>query len=595
MFTLDAVITPPSTYSSSIGFGSSYQGGISVSADRLAVGAWSANAAFIYARSGTQWQLEATLNSIRGSELFGLCVSLSGDHLVVGAPNANPTGGGSYSGAVYLYALSPTSGAWERRQVLTEPSPAVNRMYGWHVALRGSTLAVGGYGFGMPGRVHVYGVDASGLARASSHVMLTPADAVGSASGAYFGWSLALAADESRLLVGAVRANGVRGNAYLFETRGTANRSWMETARFEDASGAAGDRFGTSVALGASRLVLIGSKHKSIGTAHHNGGAFMWASNATAMSPATPSNAPSTPSVADGGGGYAPAQLLVPPAGDGALNGGAVVMHGDVAIVGPYAAGCNPMPGETCATTPDNGRVYVYAGCDGAAAEQGSTMGLAPANCTLVQTISPPSADVTTDKFGGSLSLDGQTLAIASPLAYGTGRVYVYRTASPPPAPPPEPPSPSPPPHPPNLAPVPPPLPPPISPPPSPPLPPPGVPPPVLPPSPPPPLSPPLPLSPPPPLLPPPPQVPSSLPPPLSTPASPALAFIDASQQSAPGASSTPLIAAAVGATLVSLVLLAGAYSATRWRSRAKKLDAGVEVAGATAVVTQTSTTSESI
>merc|ERR1719201_2808356 len=116
----------------------------------------------------------------------------------------------------------------------------------------------------------------------------------------------------------------------------------------------------------------------SVGGAQYNGAAFLYADDGGGADAAIDA----TGGDARAGGGeanvsYSLSQLLVPPAGDGALNGGAVALSGEVAIVGPYGGGC----GSACTAAPDHGRVYVYSGCR--------------TNCSLSQVLSPPSNDAT--------------------------------------------------------------------------------------------------------------------------------------------------------------------------------------------------------
>jgi len=545
-YSLVSTVQPPSGFGINSYFGGTYAGAVSLSAGRLAVGAWGANRAAIFARAGSAWVLEEQFEGDSSGEFFGLCLALDGGNVVIGAPNADPLGYGGYSGAVYLYSRTASTGVWARQQVVTEPSPASNNVFGWNVALRGSTLAVGAYGSSsFAGRVHAWSLS-SGSVVPSSHTVLAPSDAVGLAPNAFFGWSVALSADERTLMSGAVRANGVRGVAYAFRRVGS---TWVESAKLEDEQGGAGDRYGTSIALSVTTTddgtavgsVLCGSKHKSIGGRHHNGGGFLYAINASSP----------TQTIEEA---ITQRSLLVPPAGDGALNGGAVALLGGTAVVAPYGAGCNPLPGESCAPSPDVGKAFVYRGCAGGA------HGAAP--CSLAQVITPPASDTTIDKFGAGLALDVDLetdldlLAISSPLAFGDGRVYIYRWLPLPPPPPPlappsmppspptppppsplAPPSPALPPLPPRSKPVAPPSPPPsppsppppspLTPPSPPPLPPPSVPLPSLPPSPPPHVPPsPLPSTPPsrPPLPPspsPPPPAPPPSPLPLPPPSSP--------------------------------------------------------------------------
>lgn len=469
-YELDASLAAPS---------GTYNGAISASNDTIVVGSWQTNAANVYSKVGSNWEVEASLSADGTNELFGMSVALFGTTLAVGAPNA----GGSYIGAVYLLRHNGT--AWARTQVLTESTSNTNSLFGWHVALGGQrTLAVGSYGaYSFEGRVFAYRLDASGSAILGSKQVLRASDA---SPGAYFGWSLALAADGTALAVGAVRADGVRGRAYLFERvadeGGAAAALWNETTRLLDPQAHPGDRFGTSVALAAARrsgnatLTLVcGTKHKSIGGASHNGGAFLYVRDREGE---TPTNGSSTATAAAifPAQGWSEPHLLVPPAGSGALNGGGVALEHDVLVIAPYAAGCNPMPGEICAAVPDHGRVYVYVGCNGHVVENASSP------CTPHQTLRPPTDDGTLDGFGGSVALSALTgsgedsanggntgvedrpafLVVGSPRAFGNGRVYVYRWS--PPSPPARPPPPRPPLAPPSS---PPPTPPPLAPPPT--------------------------------------------------------------------------------------------------------------------------------
>ena len=245
-------------------------------------------------------------------------------------------------------------------------------------------LVVGAYGSSdFEGRVHCYTVGASGIAALGSHCSASERRR----SGAYFGWSLALSSNGTALAIGAVRADGVRGRMYLFERIESSERLlWNESARFLDPSGHAGDRFGTAVAIvssssdaaaapNASLTLMSGSKHKSVSGATHNGGAFLYTRrNDGSISNAAPVNASVQP--ADG---WETPRLLAPPAGDGALNGGAAALVQGVAIVAPYGAGCNPMPGETVLLRPTTDECTFTAPCSHASGE-----------CSLQQTLLPP-------------------------------------------------------------------------------------------------------------------------------------------------------------------------------------------------------------
>jgi hypothetical protein len=394
-------------------FGGNYQGGIALSADTLAVGSWGTNSnsgrAYVYRydEASLEWGLEAALEpDDPAGDFFGISVALSeSGRLAVGAPNDQAACTGTqYCGAVYLYErrVGSSGPAWElAHRLVDHPAPQAGSAFGWFVALRGSTLVVGSPYHTGGGRMQVYSLSEDAGAAVERIGSLYARDA---SPGSNFGWACAISADEQRIIVGASRTGGVRGAAYVFEH---ADAQWSQLAKLSDDEGEPGDRLGTSVGLiergSTATLFAAGSKHKSIGGAHHNGGAFLYAGTPPGTSE----------------------RLLKPPAGDGALNGGVIAARGTTLLVGPYGAGCNPMPGETCADDPDQGKVYVYHSC--------SSIRSCPLDSVLVP---DGTDDAVADRFGASIALgEGGRLAIAAPTASsGAGMVYMYAWT--PPSPP---------------------------------------------------------------------------------------------------------------------------------------------------------------
>jgi hypothetical protein len=425
-YLFETIIEPPA---GARGFGGIYQGGVSLAEDKLAVGSFGTNSnsgsAYVFSNATGEWTLEATFEpdatappSAPGDSdpdpepegngqgsFFGNSVSLSESvhgRLAVGAPNDVTTCSGNYCGAVYLYERTSDSlgGGWQFAQKLVDDPPVANSAFGWFVALRGSTLVVGApYRSG--GRVHVFFYPEE-VGASVTRTIITASDRP---TDARFGWTAAISAT-NKLIVGASRADGVRGAAYVFQRSG---QRWNEISKMSDEDGVVGDRMGTSVTIAEGEtginepIFVSGSKHKSIGGGHHNGGVFLYAGSPPGESES----------------------LIVPPGGDGALNGGAVAAYGTTLVVGPYVEACNPMPGETCTATPDQGKVYVYHECTSIR------------SCPLDSVITPNGTDdAVGDRFGGSFALGTGKLAIAAPSASsGAGMVYMYTWAPPPPPP----------------------------------------------------------------------------------------------------------------------------------------------------------------
>jgi len=139
---------------------------VSVSADTAVVGAWGessatsdSGAAYIFARSGTNWTQEAYLRASNAGHAganneFGTSVSVSGDTVAIGAPyessgstgvNGNQTNISAFSsGAVYIFVRN--GGAWPQQAYLKASNTGNSDYFGTSVSLSGDTLAVGADG-----------------------------------------------------------------------------------------------------------------------------------------------------------------------------------------------------------------------------------------------------------------------------------------------------------------------------------------------------------------------------------------------------------------------------------------------------------------
>lgn len=184
---------------------------------------------------------------------FGAEVSLSGNLAAVGAYGAD-----SGRGAVYLFARNQ-GGAdqWDQVRRFVAPNGQRGDHFGFAVSLSGDTLAVGapesdewGADAGM---VYVFERNIGG---ADQWGLLCQVAAAEVNAGDHFGYSVSL--DLNLLAVGAHsdQVNGVAtGAAYVFH-RNNGNGWFRNVMRLTAPDGAAGDRFGTAVALSGDRVVV---------------------------------------------------------------------------------------------------------------------------------------------------------------------------------------------------------------------------------------------------------------------------------------------------------------------------------------------------
>jgi hypothetical protein len=321
--------------------------------------------AYVFTRSGATWTQQAKLVAGDGAEgdEFGTSVALDGDTTLVGATYDDVSS--SNQGSAYVFTRSGS--AWIQQAKLTAGDAATGDLLGRSVALDGDTALVGAY------TDDVGAISDQGSAYVFTHSGSTwtqqaELTAGNGAMGDRFGYSVAL--DGNTALVGAytddLGANSDQGSAYVFTCSGD---TWTQEAKLTAGDGAAGDRFGSSVALDGD-TALVGAIYDDVSSSNQ-GSAYVFTRSGTKW--------------------MQQAKLT---AGDGANSdefGWSVALDGDTALVGAYDAkvGANS----------DQGSAYVFTRSDNTWAQEAKlTAGDGAAY----------------DQFGWSVALDGETALIGA-------------------------------------------------------------------------------------------------------------------------------------------------------------------------------------
>ena len=97
--------------------------------------------AYVFVRSGTSWSQQAKLTAedAKAGNMFGYNVALSADTAVITAAMADDKG--ANSGAAYVFTRSGSD--WNQQAKLTAPDGAADDVFGWSVALSGKTTIIG--------------------------------------------------------------------------------------------------------------------------------------------------------------------------------------------------------------------------------------------------------------------------------------------------------------------------------------------------------------------------------------------------------------------------------------------------------------------
>ncbi len=204
---------------------------------------------------------DAKLLASDGAEedYFGWSVAVSGSTVVVGADRTDDNGSSSGSAYVFEEPVGGWSGTLNESAELLASDGAVFDHFGRSIAISGSTVVVGATGDGA-GSVYVFEEPAGGWSGTlNESAKLMPSDG---AFTDYFGSSVAISGSTVVVGAYSSDNNGSSsGSAYVFEEpMGGWSGILNESAKLLASGRAEGDRFGSSVAVSVSgKTVVVGA------------------------------------------------------------------------------------------------------------------------------------------------------------------------------------------------------------------------------------------------------------------------------------------------------------------------------------------------
>ena len=235
---------------------------------------------FMFSRAqDTTWtgeQAKLTASVGVDFDFFGRSVAIANATIVVGAPRDDDNG--TNSGSAYIFTRTGTF--WTQQAKLTASDGAAIAWFGRSVSISGDTIVVGASGASG-------GDDDNGTDSGSAYVFtrtgtswseqakLTASDG---AAGDRFGVSVAIAGDT--IVVGAHwnDDNGdASGSAYIYAHTGT---TWSEQAKLTASDGAAGDQFGIVVAI-ANATIVVGAWRDDTVNGGNSGSAYVFTHTGT--------------------------------------------------------------------------------------------------------------------------------------------------------------------------------------------------------------------------------------------------------------------------------------------------------------------------
>ncbi len=232
-------------------------------------------AAYAFTETGSGWTnmaLPANLSEAVGAanDFFGTSVSISGNTVVVGAPDAN-----DWQGTTYVFTGSASG--WVQTAQLAAADAYPSSVFGSSVSISGDTVAVGAPGAstqqGGGGAAYVFSGSGSSWAQAAELSTYSGEDSDG------FGCSVSISGNTVVVgaTLGTAGGNSQQGTAYVFtEPAAGWAANMFQTANLIAPDGAQGDGFGNSVSVSGTTAV-VGACLATVGGSGAQGAAYVFA------------------------------------------------------------------------------------------------------------------------------------------------------------------------------------------------------------------------------------------------------------------------------------------------------------------------------
>jgi hypothetical protein len=229
------------------------------------VGGTNRGAAYIYKLVDGSWTFDTRIVSSvpTDTEIYGRTVSISGNHVAVGAPGSNGATG-------YIYTYHKTSDTWSSGTRITGDTSATSLNFGFSIKIRDNRMVVGSPGATLHtttnardsgGRLYYYTFNGSTWVKQA--VLQVSTDGTKNLTdnewnvAARLGWAVDLHPTKDVILAGAVRAGSTStsgstfGKAYIFEyNQGNWGQSATTPSVISAPNRASNDYFGYALAFG---------------------------------------------------------------------------------------------------------------------------------------------------------------------------------------------------------------------------------------------------------------------------------------------------------------------------------------------------------
>ena len=258
---------------------------VAISGNTIVVGAPYGQSAFVFVRPKSGWENMIQAATLTASDemscgLFGNSVSISGNTIVVGDPQASPGCGPTQPGAAYVFVEPP--GGWRgsltQTAKLTASDGVVGDGVGNSVSISGNTIVAGAPGTYLSdatGAAYVFVEPANGWTNGTQTAKLVAADGEANdqfgASVSISGNTVAAGAQDAT-----IGSNQAQGAVYVYVEPPSGWKNMTQTAKLVASDGQHYDRLGTSVST-TGDTVATGAPNATVGSNEGQGAAYVYA------------------------------------------------------------------------------------------------------------------------------------------------------------------------------------------------------------------------------------------------------------------------------------------------------------------------------
>jgi len=200
-------------------------------------------------------KLKGTTSTV--ADRAGWSVAIGDGTMVVGAPMGTAPSGVRNTGVAYIFQQDPVTGAWDSGYPVSNGTSG--ELFGYSAAIGDNLVAVGAPYAVSTGGLRTGGVYLFSPTQAGTWDRLTKLTALDGAAADRFGWSVAMS--ESLLVVGAPNSDRDvqtkdTGAAYVFRGSYDQTWTWKQEAKLTPEDAQANDLFGTAVAVSGDTIVV---------------------------------------------------------------------------------------------------------------------------------------------------------------------------------------------------------------------------------------------------------------------------------------------------------------------------------------------------